>query len=362
MRKLIVLSAVLTTAALWYVFAAKDAPPVALEDSKIEHRFKQDGIHYVVHEGDYYKDHQNGTYSFIQEYYRPDFYETAYTREGNAIFVHSPDDPSTRIRIRNEFEDDFESYDSIRDLIISNESITGNEKLRDGVKTYDPDKLPTRWMAATLQSPRAPTTKDYVALRKVIASGGDFLENRIEPSTDQAHRGKTSLRFESVAPSFSMVCSKCSISSSTFHFEKDDDFYFSGWFYFEEGFPLTVMDLESTWLAQHSGIRIMISEAGQPAVELKAFEKPIWRNNDFTIPANQWVKISAHFFLDETNGSVSLWVDDQLVVDGVGQTLPLANSILDSVEVGISATQQACVMYLDDVKVSANQRDAAEKN
>ena len=119
--------------------------------------------------------------------------------------------------------------------------------------------------------PGFPDVKDYVELRKQVAAGGDFVESRVEPSTLQAHSGDTSIRFYSKAPSRSMVCAKSSFSSSTFDFGKGDDFYFSGWFYFEQGMPLTVMDLESIWLTQHSGIRIMFSEAGNPRVELKAF-------------------------------------------------------------------------------------------
>lgn len=354
MKKYILVFAVLLSAGIWFAFSQRDAPAVRLTESKIQHRFKQDGINYVVHEGDFYKDHQNGTFSFVDNYFRPDFLEVGYVRDGDAIYVQSPDDPTMRIRTRNEFRDDFESYDSVQSLVISEQTIAGRETLVDGVKVYDPNELQTRWMAITLQSPKSPSVNDYVEMRKHIQAGGGFVDNRVEPTTSRAHSGKTSIRFESVAPSRTMVCAKSSLSSSVFYFGKGDDFCFSGWFYFEKGMPLTVMDLESTWLKHHSGIRIMISEAGHPCVELKAFEKPIWRNSDYVVPRNQWVNIKAHFLLDEKNGTIKLWIDDNLLIDQSGQTLPLADSILDSVEVGVSATLEECVFYLDDVVVSGD--------
>jgi len=79
----------------------------------------------------------------------------------------------------------------------------------------------------------------------------------------------------------------------------------------------------------------------------------MWRNNDYVVPRRQWVNIQVHFLLDEKNEQFRLWIDSELVIDDRGQTLPLANTILDSVEVGISAKQEECVFYLDDMKVSA---------
>lgn len=275
--------------------------------------------------------------------------------DGDAIYVSSPDDPSMRVRIRNEFQDDFESYKTVRDLIATSKNVAGKEVVMDGIKTYDPNNLSTRWTAMTLQSPKVPTVRDYVSLRKtVLEDGGDFVENRVEPSGKRAHSGSRSVRFYSTARSRSMVTAKSSMSSDTFHFVKGDHFLFSGWYFFEKGMRTTIMDLESTWLEGHSGIRILFSTQGHPYVELKAFGKPSWRNTDFVVPRNQWVHVKAHFHLDEKDGRIELWVDDELVVVGKGQTLPLADTVLNGLEVGLSATSEETILFLDDLQVSKN--------
>ena len=149
-----------------------------------------------------------------------------------------------------------------------------------------------------------------------------------------------------------MVTCKSSMSSETLHFRKGDHFWFSGWFFFEKGMPTTIMDLESTWLDKHSGIRILFSKTGNPSVELKALGKPMWRNRDVEVPRKQWVHVKAHFLLDEKDGIIELWLDDQLVIDDNGQTLPLADTVLNSLEVGISATSEETILFLDDLQVS----------
>lgn len=330
-------------------------PMVTLPESKIAVRWKSDGNTYVVVDGDYYQDHGGGKYAFIQKYYDTEFYEKHYKSAGGAIYVSSPDDPSTRVRTRNEFQDDFESYKTVRDLIATSKNVAGKEVVIDGIKTYDPDSLSTRWTTLTLQSPKVPTVKDYVALRKsVLEDGGDFVENRVEPSGKRAHSGSRSVRFYSTGRSRSMVTAKSSMSSDTFHFVKGDHFWFSAWYFFEKGMPTTIMDLESTWLEGHSGIRILFSTQGHPYVELKAFGKPSWRNTDFVVPRNQWVHVKAHFLLDEKDGRIELWIDDELVVEGKGQTLPLADTVLNGLEVGLSATSEETILFLDDLQVSKN--------
>ncbi len=62
------------------------------------------------------------------------------------------------------------------------------------------------------------------------------------------------------------------------------------------------MDLESSWLEKHSGIRILFSEAGQPSIELKALGKPMWRNPDFQVPQGEWFFVKARILLDEKDG------------------------------------------------------------
>ena len=323
-------------------------------ETDVTGRWTQKGIGTcVLINGNFYKDHGGGSYSFIQKYYDPDFYEQNYSKEGEAIYLCTPEEPKTRIRIRNEFKNDFETYKTVRDLIITSKNMADKVVVVEGVSLYDPDQLPTRWSVLTLQSPTAPKVKDYVALRKsILEAGQDFQDNRAEPSTERAHSGSQSVRFFSVAKSRSMVCCKSSMANNFLHFVKGDDFWFSGWFYFEKGTPTTIMDLESTWLDKHSGIRVLFSENGCPSIELKAFDKPMWRNRKYSIPRNKWVHVKVHFLLDEKDGKLEFWIDDELIVEGTGQTLPLADTVYDSLELGISATNEETILFMDDIQVS----------
>jgi len=64
-----------------------------------------------------------------------------------------------------------------------------------------------------------------------------------------------------------------------------------------------------------------------------------------------------HVTLSErADGVVELWQDGIKIVDARGQTLPLAHSIYNSLEVGISAHsfgQQPSTLYVDDVSISS---------
>ena len=62
--------------------------------------------------------------------------------------------------------------------------------------------------------------------------------------------------------------------------------------------------------------------------------------------------VKVHFLLDEKDGKLEFWIDDELVVKGTGQTLPLADTVYDSLELGISATNEATILFLDDIQVS----------
>jgi hypothetical protein len=72
------------------------------------------------------------------------------------------------------------------------------------------------------------------------------------------------------------------------------------------------------------------------------------------VPIDEWVFIKAHFVLGEKDGQVELWVNNELVVEGRGKTLPLNDTVLNSFELGISTTQEKTVLYVDDVRVSEN--------
>ena len=72
--------------------------------------------------------------------------------------------------------------------------------------------------------------------------------------------------------------------------------------------------------------------------------------------SGRWVEVRLHLRLsDQPDGVVELWQDGVKVVDARGQTLPLAGTIYDDLEVGISAHSfgpGTAVLYVDDVAIS----------
>ncbi len=56
--------------------------------------------------------------------------------------------------------------------------------------------------------------------------------------------------------------------------------------------------------------------------------------------------------LDDVSGAVILWIDGEKVIEGEMQTLPLADTVLNSVEIGISATNEETILFVDDIIIS----------
>ena len=324
--------------------SAQDAktPTAAIDpvdDSQVELTLVQEGTTIKLYRGGIYRvNEQSGRWDFVVEGYDPDFYEKNYLERDGAIF--RKEENGTLYRVKQAFSDDFENAKTIRDLI--------------GVERG--------WTSFTLQSPKTPTVGDYVRLRKRIMTGqADFLENRIEPSNEVAHAGQAALKAYSVPRTGDMVTNKSSLETELIHFVRNDNVWFAGWYYVpaEGGMPFTVMDLETTWFKEHPGIRIMVFGEKYLGVELKWGAKPTYRQprgREIAFPRDQWVHVKFHITLSEqADGVVELWQDETKIVDARGQTLPLAHTIYNSLEVGISAHSfgiQPATLYVDDVSIS----------
>ena len=310
-----------------------------VDDAQVELTLAQDGKIFKLYRGGIYRvNERSGRWDFVAEGYDPDFYEKNYVEQDAAIFRKHEN--GKLYRVRREFSDDFEDSCTIRDLI--------------GVERG--------WTAFTLQSPKSPTVADYVRLRKRILTGdGDFLENRIEPSDEVAHGGQTALKAYSVPRSGDAVTNKASLETELMHYVRGDDVWFSAWYYVpaEGGMPFTLMDLETTWFEEHPGIRIMVFGEKHLGIELKWGAKPTCRQQrgkEIVFPRAKWVHLKFHITLSEKDdGVVELWQDGTKIVDAHGQTLPLAHSIYNSLEVGISAHSIGplpATLYVDDVSIS----------
>lgn len=313
-------------------------------ESEIEVTLTNEGTTYKVYRGDVYTvGPETGRLSFVESLYDPDFFAKNYAVVDG---VPNKKDPETGklYPTRRVFQEDFEDAAALGDLIGAGPG----------------------WTNFTLQSPSAPTIPEYNALRQRLLSGqGGFLDNRIEVSREQSHSGSSSLKCFSLPPSRGMITAKASLSSSLLHFAKGDDVWFSGWFLVPAGSspPFTLMDLESTWLKEHPGMRIMLAPPGHLMVELKWADKPKFRQakgRETPFRIGTWVEVQLHLRLsDHQDGLVELWQDGAKIVEARGQTLPLASTIYDDLEVGISAHSfgpETATLFVDDLWIATKPR------
>lgn len=288
---------------------------------------------YLTTDGTVYSVH-NGVCAFVEQYFNPDFVTDNYVWVEGIQYALADD--GTRIRVKNTIDENFERHNSLADLFISSLADTADN-----------------WMDMILQSPAHPTIADYVALRKCILNNTcTFSDNRIDLVENPTIPANHSLKFTAVAPTVNMVTSKCSIENTLFFIEKGDEVYYEAEYYIEEGMPFTLVDLENKWFHESPGIRVMLID-GFVAAELKYGEKPVYSQsaNKVPFPTGRWVRLKVNFLMDDGEaGHIKIWQDSQLIIDAKGKTLPTSNSVQTSLEVGITATSQACVMYLDNVK------------
>lgn len=274
--------------------------------------------------------------------YDEDFYEQSFVVEDGVIY--RLDDDGQRYPVLRRFADDFEDAAGIEDLI-------GIER---------------GWTSFTLQSPEAPAVSDYVDLAQRILNGeSGFLDNRVEPSSDRAHSGAQSLKAVSVAPGSGMCCTKASLDTGLLYFTRGDEVRFSAWYYLEQPVEyVTLMDLESTFVRGQPGMRIRLHR-GLLEFELAKWEpNQVYRQpeaNRIAFPTGRWVLIEARLTLSEgPDGVIQLFQNGALVIDRRGQTLPFAEAVYDSLEVGLSAYTggpQPAILYVDDLAISAGAID-----
>ncbi|WP_436715547.1 membrane or secreted protein [Roseiconus lacunae] len=203
-----------------------------------------------------------------------------------------------------------------------------------------------RWTTIDTLSPASPSLQAYVDLRRSIFAGqSDFLDNRIEAVDGHA-------KFIAVAPSKDMVTSKSLLEHNQLWFVKGDDLWYRGRYCFNEGVPFTIADFQERGRHNSPGPRITLWEQEYLGYELKSGWKPKLRQRKMKVPRERWFTLTVHLILDDVEGNVRIWQDDQLVLDESVATLPASNSILNALEVGITATDTACEVLVDDVAIS----------
>ena len=279
---------------------------------------------------------ENGNCLFEAQYFDPDFYEQTYIDTDSGTFVKVDND--TIFKPIRAFEETFEGYQSALDLIrtdLSQEHLVFSN--------------------FTLQSPATPEVDDYNDLKNcILAANCDFIDNRFELAQDPVDANNSVLKFYSLDPTQEMVTAKCSMTSDLVMFKAGDDLWFEAKYYLESGIPTTLVDFESSHFLGYPGPRIIFRN-DQVAVENKFLDKLEFvqnPGNSLDFPINEWVKIKVHLNFDTSQGVIQVWQDDQLIIDAIGQNIPLDNWIMNALEIGISATSQETTIYMDDVRLS----------
>ena len=313
-----------------------------LPDSKVEFTKVIDGVTYKVDVGgQLYRVTSDDQWTFVESVLQSAKMKAAFQQEGEEVYRVDGDD-GRRFRTTRNLTEDFENV------------ATGIEGLRELIG-------PQRgWGSFTLQSPKAPMADDYVALRQQILNNkADFRDASVTPDTNRAHRGKGSLKCVAPARYRGMITCKSSLTSPLLYFKQGDHFWYRASYFIEDALPTTIMDLECPWFSQQGGIRLAIGESGHLMAELKAFNKPKYRQPDNTaivFPLGQWVEVMAHYHLSDTDdGLVQIWQDGRLIVDTKGVTLPLPSVIYSSLEVGISGHSygnETSTLWIDDIQIS----------
>jgi hypothetical protein len=277
----------------------------------------------------------DGSLERLAIYFDDNYFADNYVQE-SGILYRKDLNTGAKYATRTQMSEGFENADKIGDLI-------------------NPER---GWTDLTLQSPLAKTPADYVPLGQAIVKGtADFKDNVVDISGDRAHSGSKSLKAYSVSPSSGMVTAKARLGTELLNFVSGDNVWYEAWYYLDEGRPIAIMELESTWIQQYPGIRIRMDENDNLMVEFKDYEKPNYKQEagkEIAFPRKQWVKVKLHLKLDFENGLIELWQDDKKIISTNAQTLSLPGEIYNTVGFGVTANYagQDTTLYVDDVKIS----------
>lgn len=221
------------------------------------------------------------------------------------------------------FQDDFESYSTLSDLIKSDDLIWSFTQLTKG-------------------------------------------ENTITVDTAVVHAGDKSLKFVAKKSDEEGV-SKSSIAKQNMAFWEGETVRISVWYFIEGNNALDwlfLLDLEEqTAIGAGPGMRLALVN-NKLRVEYKFNEKDITQTSgqEVNFPRNQWVEIIWEVKLSQKNtGSVRLWQNGQLIINSTNnRTLPKdllyfqqgTKSMYSSCEIGITANSKDSdvVIWADNIR------------
>ena len=223
----------------------------------------------------------------------------------------------------NEFSDDFESYTTFEDLLVEDDVL---------------------WSS---------TQQTYEA-------------NTISLSTEQAHSGTISLKFDAVGSSDGKL-SKCSIFKQKMAFFEGETVQSSIWYYIvgeQELDWLFLLDLEEqTAIGAGPGMRVANVGTGNYGTMEFKFNTEDLKQETHSFPRNEWFKITLETLLSQKKkGWVKLYLNGQLIVEGTNKkTLPKdvlynqqgTKGMYSSIEIGATANPSTnpVLIYADDFSI-----------
>ncbi len=282
-----------------------------------------DGTLYEIVDGGIYEV-DGDQRSFVAELYDPTHLSRSYTEIDGVIHRIDPSDGATYATFDRLLED----FGSVQDV----------------VSAIGPD---TGWTALTLQSPSAPDVSDYVELWHRMVRGEEGCRDNCVAIAEVD--GEPVLRATAVAAGRRSGVSKASLDTGLLHLTAGETFRFSADFRIDEGMPVSLVDIEASYMMAGPGLRVMLTEEGVPWVQLKWADQPRWMPQEaVSVPQGVWFNLVFEADLAREGGRVRLWLDDVLLIDAPGQTLPLSYAVLDRMELGITAAVSGPTTLLVD--------------
>lgn len=305
------------------------------EDATLLTEYTVDGTTARIYDDGKAYEYKRGECRYLIDYFDPGFHDRAYVLDSGQVWIRT--DAGERVRVHNAFTERFDRYTTFTDLFAQSIADTA-----------------LNWTTFTLQSPEAKEVSDYVALRACILAGTcDFRDNRMALVPSPTDANDTVLRCDAVAPTRSMVTSKCSFESNFPYFIAGSDLWFEAQFYLASGRPYSLADFENGYFEGSPGPRIVFQDNALALENKFGAKDKFTQGNPVPFPDDRWVTVKLHIhFAADGNGRYTLWQDGTQVLDVAAQTLPLSISVQNSLEVGISATDEACTLYVDDIRLS----------
>lgn len=234
------------------------------------------------------------------------------------------------------------------------------------------------WTSMALDSPLAPQGSAATAIKNAVLAGtSDFLDNRVDIGAGRTSGGPGlyratarqvsrlvsprirtttgAIRCFAVPPAVDQVTSKASLDSEKYFFKKGDAVRIVAYFKIESGVPTTLMDLESSYIANSPGLRVFLNTLA-PKIQLKWGDNPNFAQSGGPVSFQYgvWAKLEVYYKLDDTSaGKVQLLLNDVLLVNASGQTLPTPDTVYTRLQIGATANSSSsnCVVYVDDLAI-----------